>query len=387
MAQKKKIILIANYLPDKQQSMRLFAEMLERGFIKHGVSVEKWQPLVFLGIGQTTNRGFSKWLGYIDKWIIFPPVLMLKVLLLKITGVECNYHICDHSNSFYLRFLPKNRTVITCHDVLAIRGAMGYADAYCPASYFGKILQKNILKNLLNAKRIIAVSNFTYNQLNNLFLNSKSATINEKKDWTVIHNAFNGSFSVLDKNTVYERIAKAGIVNSVPYVLHVGASGKRKNRKLLVLMIDKLSGKWNGKIVFAGQAIDAELKALITPKNLEYRVISLVRPNHELLEALYNGCQAFIFPSYSEGFGWPVIEAQACGVPVIASNVEPMPEISGNAALHVNPDNADDFANALLSLNNTEIRHGLINKGFENCKRFEVDKFIIAYLKFHGLGD
>jgi len=387
MTPKNKIILIANYLPDKQQSMRLFAEMLETGFIKHGVAVATWRPLVFWGTGQTTNRGFSKWLGYIDKCVVFPPILTFKVLLNKIRNVNCNYHVCDHSNSFYLKFLPKKRTVITCHDVLAIRGAMGYADAYCPASNFGKILQKNILKNLLNAERIAAVSNFTYHQLNDLFLDSGSATINEQKDWTVIHNAFNGSFSVLDKNIVNERIAKAGINKNVPYVLHVGASGKRKNRKLLILMADKLGSKWDGKIVFAGQAIDAELQALIASKNLWHKVISVVRPNHELLEALYNGCQAFIFPSYSEGFGWPVIEAQACGVPVLASNIEPMPEISGNAALHINPDDPDGFANALLSLNDTAIRYELIKNGFENCKRFDVGKFTEAYLTFHRLNN
>jgi glycosyltransferase involved in cell wall biosynthesis len=118
---------------------------------------------------------------------------------------------------------------------------------------------------------------------------------------------------------------------------------------------------------------------------MQNRVKSIVKPGHETLLALYSLCDAFIFPSFSEGFGWPVIEAQACGAPVIASDIEPMPEVSGGGALHANPKTAADFADAFLSLQNKALREQLVNKGFENCKRFSSEKMIDAYLLLHGL--
>jgi glycosyltransferase involved in cell wall biosynthesis len=89
-----------------------------------------------------------------------------------------------------------------------------------------------------------------------------------------------------------------------------------------------------------------------------------------------------IFPSYSEGFGWPIIEAQACGAPVITSNKAPMmTEVGGNAALYADPDDPISFANQFRKLNNEVFRADVIRLGFENAKRFNFENTINQYIE------
>ncbi len=82
-----------------------------------------------------------------------------------------------------------------------------------------------------------------------------------------------------------------------------------------------------------------------------------------------------------------MIEAQACGTPVIASNLEPLPEVSGGAALLADPHDARSFAVALLQLNDAAVRESLIVQGFKNATRFGLAPMIDGYLALHGLKD
>lgn len=375
------IILIGNYAPDKQQSMERFAQMLANGFSKEGHHATIWRPVVFLGkLFKSTTTGAGKWMGYIDKWILFPFILHWRLLHKKYRLGNVHFHVCDHSNSYYLKQLPVDRTVITCHDVLAIRGALGYEDAGVSASGTGKILQHWILNNLTGARKLATVSYTTYQQL--CALDNKHPKIHAK-NWRVVYNAFNADFRPVSKEEAASLLSKAGIDNGTPYLLHVGSGLRRKNRKLLIDMLMILGNKWSGNICFAGEAPDEDLTAYIGKLGLKNRVISVVNPDHTTLVALYSTCTAFVFPSLSEGFGWPVIEAQACGAPVLASSLNPLPEVSGGAALHVNPAKPADFANAFLSLQNSTTRSKLISKGFENAKRFNVSIMTRAYLELH----
>ena len=376
------IIIIGNYALDKQESMRRFANMMSKGFKDDGIQTEIWCPTIFFGsLFKSTQTGIGKWFSYIDKWLIFPIILKIKLTKKRYKNRNVKFHICDHSNAPYLKYLPKHRTSITCHDVLAIRGALGYKDAYAPASKMGVIYQKWILKNLKKAELLAAVSHFSLNQLQSLC--TKEAKHN--KHWTVIHNAFNAQFFPLHKEELNKLLSEIGIDLGEKFILHVGTAHVRKNRNFLLNIVDSLGENWEGKICFAGMPLDDKLISLSEELNLKDRVISIVKPSHKYLVALYNGAEAFIFPSLSEGFGWPVIEAQACGTPVIASSFEPMPEVSGGAAIHENPKNAKAFAEALLVLKNDVERERLIEKGFKNTERFQIEKMINSYLKLFNI--
>jgi glycosyltransferase involved in cell wall biosynthesis len=377
-----KFILIGNYPPDKQESMKKYAVTLRDNLLHESLQAEIIYPTIFFGyMAKTTVAGIGKWLGYLDKWILFPIVLRFKLLFSsELSNQDTFFHICDHSNSPYFKSLPAERTGITCHDVLAIRGARGYKDAYCPASATGKILQNWIFKNLKKAKILTTVSQLTMNQLLELCGDTVPGD-----QWKVIHNSFNGDFAPVNIEDSTRLLGGTGIAPGQPFILTVGSSLPRKNRKMLLEMTAALKTKWDGLICFAGQPLNETLLKQIKEFGLEDRVISIVKPDHATLLALYSSCTAFIFPSYSEGFGWPLIEAQACGAPVIASNVEPMPEISNGTAIHADPNQPVDFANGLQLLLDPLRRCEFIELGFKNALRFDsrwlTREFIGLYIK------
>ena len=90
-----------------------------------------------------------------------------------------------------------------------------------------------------------------------------------------------------------------------------------------------------------------------------------------------------MFPSFYEGFGIPIIEAQAHGLPVITSNVTAMPEVAGDAALLVNPYNSDEILQAIEKLEDLEIRKSLIEKGYKNIKKYSLEQVAKQYINWY----
>ena len=374
------IIIIGNYPLDKVESMHRFARLLHFKFDEAGVSSEIWQPSVFFGHLYKSNRA-SKWLGYVDKFLIFPVILYWRMLNRDFSKDQIRFHVCDHGNAPYLRYLPIDRTVITCHDVHAIRGALGHSDSYTPASSLGKLFQKWILQNLCQSKYLIAVSHHTLKQLREI--TPASNNLQNARDWRIVHNGLNASFGLMSVVEQHSRLTTAGMNPETRFILHVGSNSLRKNRRLLLQMLKALKGKWNGKICFAGDSADSSLIGYAEFLGLRDSIVSVANPDHTTLMALYNAAEIFVFPSFSEGFGWPLIEAQACGVPVLASNVEPLPEVGGDGAIYLDPHEPEAFARAFLMFKNETFRMLMIRKGLENAKRFNSQNMIAAYLHFH----
>lgn len=382
-----RLIIVGNYPLDHQQSMERFSRMLRSGAEERGLESEIWRPeVLFARRHSTSTSGLAKWLGYIDKWIYYPIRLRRKVkeLLRNNPESEVFFHIADHSNAYYLSCLPAEQTGITCHDVLAIRGALGDEDTYCPASGTGRILQAWILKHLKRAKKLAAVSETTLTQLQNLANLSPKESDATSRRWTVILNGFNDKFWPMPAAESAPRLQNSGVDPSVPFLLHVGSALPRKNRAMLLAMVAKAGSAWKGNVVFAGAAMDSELQTLAEEMGLSHRVIEVVRPPHETLVALYSSCFAFAFPSFSEGFGWPLIEAQACGAPVIASDRQPMPEVSGGTAIHACPNDPKAFADAIIELLDYSVRLKRIEAGYRNCQRFQAGEMVDRYLDLHA---
>jgi glycosyltransferase involved in cell wall biosynthesis len=90
-----------------------------------------------------------------------------------------------------------------------------------------------------------------------------------------------------------------------------------------------------------------------------------------------------IFPSYSEGYGWPVLEAQACGCPVLCSNVTSLPEIAGPKALLFAPDDAQGFADAIIALSDPVMRNTQVTAGLANAAAFSEARMFDAYAQLY----
>ena len=378
------VILIGNYPPDGQESMLRFANLLANGFRDRGMTVEVIAPQpILVAKNSKPGRGAAKWLAYVDKWVLFP-ITLRRIIRQRQRelGEGSHYHICDHSNAPYTAHLPKDRTAVTCHDVLAIRGALGYPDAYCTASRTGTLLQRWILKYLGGAQRVACVSRLTLSQLCEL-----TGSNQPQPGWKVVHNAFNAEFGKIERAAAIRILEKNGIHIPQPFVLHVGSNLPRKNRRLLLQMSQKGSQFWEGHICFAGEPMDETLVEEARALGILDRTHSVAKPDHETLCALYSVAHAFVFPSLSEGFGWPLIEAQACGLPVVASKLEPLPEVSGGAALHADPHEVQSFTNALRSLDDPALKQSLIEGGLKNSARFCVTPMVEKYLELHGLNN
>ena len=110
---------------------------------------------------------------------------------------------------------------------------------------------------------------------------------------------------------------------------------------------------------------------MIKEYRLGHKIIVLGFVPQDYLPYFYNGAFAFIFPSFYEGFGLPVLEAMRCGVPVICSDRSSLPEVAGNATLFVNPQDLNSIINAIKKMaENESLRNQLIKDGFSQAKKF-----------------
>jgi glycosyltransferase involved in cell wall biosynthesis len=115
---------------------------------------------------------------------------------------------------------------------------------------------------------------------------------------------------------------------------------------------------------------------------LSDRVRVLFNVEAEDLCGLYSGASALLFPSLCEGFGWPIIEAQACGCPVFTSNRPPMTEVGGDGAVYIDPE--DPIEAAKIILENLPHAEGMREAGFANLRRFSTDQMVDGYLNLYA---
>ena len=371
-----RILLLGNYEHDRQESMLRFGKMFGEKLPRQGVAVEFIRPEPWLGRLRPSPVGLGKWLGYFDKFVIFPWVLRRRIAKLRKSsaGAPPVVHICDHSNAFYQSVINAP-TLVTCHDLLAVRGALG-EDTDCAASRFGKILQRMILRGLSRANFVICDSTATRNDL--LELTGKSMAGKS----AVVLLAQNHAYSRLAQPEIERRLSEIpGFDFEIPFLLSVGLNLRRKNRRGILRVFSQIRDRWPGQVVFAGEPLDSETFALAQALGVEKNVVQIQKPSNAILEALYNQAFALFYPSKCEGFGWPIIEAQACGCPVVCSDRTSVPEVAGKGGIVCGLEDEAAFAQALLSLQNEDLRRTLIANGYENLERFRVETMMDSYLK------
>jgi glycosyltransferase involved in cell wall biosynthesis len=364
------ILLVANYIPEKQHSMLGFARLLESGLRRVGHQVRVVHPpFVFGKIGKWMPR-MQKWLAYVDKLVLFPLLLRRSIHQADVI------HICDHSNAVYVPWAKRKPYVVTCHDLLAVRGSLGEATD-CPASVTGKWLQQWILRGLRRADAIACASQATLGDLTRLLPGARRAT--------VVPLALRYSLPRLSADESEIQLGSIpGLNPNKPFILHVGSSHARKNREGLLRIFAKVVGRVDAQLVVAGKPLTASQRRLATELHVSDQIVEAHEISDQLLSALYSKAIAFIFPSTFEGFGWPIVEAQACRCPVICSDRAPFPEVGGEGALFFNINDEAGFAAAVVRLaNDSDFRSALVEKGIQNLCRYEPEIMISRYLSLY----
>ena len=223
------------------------------------------------------------------------------------------------------------------------------------------------------AGRIICVSEFTKKQIMNYYRVSGEKII-------VIHEGASVKFEpASDKGSAVSKLTSHGIRKK--YVLFVGRIEPRKNVVGLLNAFDyvKKRGKKDLCLVVVGNQDrifkENDLLRKIREMKLNSDVIFTGGVSEEDLSILYNGAEVLVYPAFAEGFGLPVLEAMACGTPVITSKTTSLPEVAGNAAILVDPHSSMEIGENLERvLCDDGLRKELSARGLERAKKFSWDK-------------
>jgi glycosyltransferase involved in cell wall biosynthesis len=186
--------------------------------------------------------------------------------------------------------------------------------------------------------------------------------------------------------------AERALINSCrPYILYVGNRGRYKNFAGLLEGFAQSSTKNKLHLVVAGSPWREIESAQIQRLGIDSRVRLITDPSEHCLTALYSFAAAFIYPSFHEGFGIPLLEAMACGTLVLASDTAVFREVAGDAAMYFEPHEPSDIARVLETFLTDADRSEYIARGFERVAKYSWEKCaeqcLCVYQKASALAD
>ena len=191
---------------------------------------------------------------------------------------------------------------------------------------------------------------------------------------TVVYCGIGDEFFPEHDQTLIRNVREQYGLEDRAYLLYVGGSDPRKNAVTLLRaysMLPELHQHTALVLVGSMQKRSEQIFKIIRDYHLERDVVMVGNISQEALRVLYSQAALFVFPSLYEGFGMPVLEAMACGAPVIASNTSSIPEVVGDAAVLIDPTDVEALAVSIRGvLNDGEARMSMKSKGFVRTKLF-----------------
>lgn len=284
------------------------------------------------------------------------------------------------------------RTVNTIHDVAFFREKNLYFSQKLKSQKFGLRAIINLFVKILtfgkyqadsvdylfwstdfavrHARKIITVSEFTKREILQLCPKAKEQKIR------VIHNGYNNELyrPIDDEKKVDAILSKYNLTK--PYFLYVGRLEKKKNTPTLIEALSLLRDNHpeiKEKLVLIGNASFGfdEVKYVIEEFDLNNDVLIPGWVDEEDLPYVYNGASAFVFPTKHEGFGIPILESMACGLPTIASDLPVLREVAGEAVSYFDQNDKNDIARAMFRIiTDQNLRADLRAKGLEKSQQF-----------------
>lgn len=285
-----------------------------------------------------------------------------------------------HGTNFKLQTSGRLGTVLTIHDL--------WLDRYPEYSkkFFGQRLSFfRTKRRVQQATHVIAVSDFTAREIQELYGVPAS-------NISVVHHGLSNEFYPdpgQDKNfsDLRERLG----IPSKPFVLFVGGANPRKNHQAVFQAVANnplLCRDYSLVVVGSYSFKTLTLEKSIHNFGLKECVVCIEQVSLGELRMLYSRASLFVFPSRYEGFGFPVLEAMACGVPVISSKSSALPEVAGDAAILVDPGNVKALEHAMVQvLQDVELQKALRQKGLNRAAQFSWRRAAEQTLQvYHSIG-
>lgn len=245
-------------------------------------------------------------------------------------------HLTDDAMAHLLRALDREHTVISCFDLRPLKD--------CAGDGFGLRWHRRFLPEIKRAARVIAPSEATGQDLTNL-LGVPQERIR------VIPLGVEPCFRVIEHPLQLDAVRAKYELGWHRWALHVGTSWPHKNIENIIRALQIVSLRGHRiRLLKVGDPLTQSQWALANDLGVSDRIRSLPRVSEEDLVCLYNLSSMVLLPSLSEGFGFPILEAFACGVPVLTSNVLSMPEVGGDAAWYVDPTKPEGIAEKMIAM-------------------------------------
>ena len=267
-----------------------------------------------------------------------------------------------HGPNFKMRTTGRLGGVVTIHDLWLDRHPEYSAKLFGQRASFRRT--RRVAKS---ARRVITVSRHSAQDIELLYGIPLERI-------AVIPNGVSAEFRpVSDPASVAEWRARFAVPTE-RYLLFVGGADPRKNHQTLLRAYARLAHALSSySLVLVGDPVHrfGDMRQTARTFGIESRVVCTGRLAVTDMVGLYSNAALFVFPSLYEGFGLPVLEAMACGTPVITSSTTSLPEVAGDAALLVKPDDVEGLAATILRVLETpDLRHRLQARGFERVKAF-----------------
>ncbi len=338
-----RVAVIADYLEEGWPSMDLVADMLfDRLQREHGAAIVPTlvRPPMRRRAGRLpiSTRGWGRNIDRVANRLWDYPRL--------VSGLSQRFdvfHIVDHSYAQLVHRLPASRTIVTCHDLDAFRSVFD-PDLERRTAMF-RAMTRHILAGLRKAGHIACDSHATRDAL------VAKAGIAAERTIVVPNGPHPSCSPEAEPAADIDAARLLGPRGATLDLLHVGSTIARKRIDVLLRVIDSLRAAHRHlRLVRVGGPFTAAQQAQVRELGLGDAIVVLPALDRSTLAAVYRRCALLLMPSEREGFGLPVLEALACGTPVVASDAPALREVGGYAAAYCPVDDLDAWHRTVTRL-------------------------------------